>query len=564
MLLPALSLALQLQGAALAAPPSRGERAASGDSALDLRHAHAEQSWFERRRRALLPWSTTGADRCDARVGRFCWWFDDSPPRLPPEDAALTRARRDLLRLFDSLGTRWPADPWLIGMRVYYRVDGQRYAEADSVARQCAAEEWWCGALRGFSAYSAGRLDEAGSAFRSALSAMPPDVECRWRDIGVLLSASRRQRYESTPCPERRALEERYWMLGRPQLATPVDEWRTEFLSRRVLAHLAARSATPQTLRWGDDAAELLLRYGWPTAWSRVRTTSALFADPAIVGHDPTPSFPFAPEEELLDSLVAAGDERWHLDDRGAPARFAPRHVKRLAPVAVQFARFRRGESTLVVAAFAAGDDSLLSPVAALAAVSRETVVVSAGDSGRTGTLRLLSKGGDTLLVGVEVADTLRATLARARAILLPREAHAAALSDVLLYRPGAAVPRALEEALPLAIAGDTVVRAQPVGVYWERYGPAGRDTTAMALTMERVDRGWLRSARQRLRLAERDAPLRMSWQALGGGTAAVTPDAVSLDLATLPAGRYRLTLTLEPNGPAPASASRELELVDR
>jgi hypothetical protein len=394
---------------------------------------------------------------------------------------------------------------------------------------------------------------------------MPDDLRCGWTDIRTLLPGDARGRYEALPCPERAAIERRYWLLSRPRLASPANDWRTEFFARRVQGWLAERSITPQTVIWGDDAGELLLRYGWPVKWGRVQqSTATLTSDVGIIGHDPSPSFAFGPREELLDSAAASGDGGWDLRSHDAVSRYAPRGVRRVSGVAMQLARFRRGDSTLVAAAFAAQDDSLTIPEASLGvALDDGTVVVGAPDSARHG-VALVQVGGAPRLAGVEVMDTTSGTFARSRILFSPTAAtRGVALSDLLLYRPGEIPAASLDSALVTAIPGDTVGRTQALGIFWETYGLAeGGESVDVAVTVERIDHGFFRSARQRLGLADPDSPLRVRWTD-ARPTGGAAPHAVSLDLGKLPVGRYRLTLALSAAG-EPVTASREIELLER
>jgi hypothetical protein len=171
------------------------------------------------------------------------------------------------------------------------------------------------------------------------------------------------------------------------------------------------------------------------------------------------------------------------------------------------------------------------------------------------------------VLVGVEVTDTVTRTLGRARALYARTpDARGLALSDILLYRSGESPPLSLDSALASAIPGDTISRTRPVGIYWETYGaPAGAEAIDIAITVERIDRSWLRSARQRVHLAAKDSPLRILWSDARppepGGAA---PRTVSLDLANLEPGRYRLTVEMSRANEPPASTSRELQLRER
>ncbi|MDB4883320.1 MAG: hypothetical protein JWL95_2086 [Gemmatimonadetes bacterium] len=563
-----LGFALQIGFAALPPrPPQARDAGTAVDSIRDLKRAHAAQARFEFVRRNNLPERSGSDGRCDVHLGRFCWWYDEIPPTLPAESKSVARRRDELLATLDSLGDLHPGDHWIVGMRVHYRIDGGNAAAADTVARDCRAASWWCSALTGYADHVLGQAVAAETAFVDAFGAMPESERCAWRDISTLLPSKARDRYEKLSCTARAPIEARYWLLSRPQLGTPANEWRTEFYVRRVQARLAERATNPQPGGWGNDAAELLLRYGWPMGWSRVASSPYAASPPSVIGHDPVPSFAFAPTIDLLDSLASATDAAWKLQEHLAESRFAPRLVHRVAPVAAQFARFRRGDSTLLVAAYAVRDDSLghsaAAAVGATVGDGRTFIAPTADSAGHA----KLSLPESPLLAGVEVADTLTRTLGRARVLYaLGASSPGLALSDLLLYRSGESPPASLDSALAAAIPGDTISRARPVGIYWETYGAADSSQSLdISVTVERIDRSWLRSARQRVHLAAPDSPLRLLWsdsRPPEPGGAAVR--AVSLDLANLEPGRYRLTVALSRAGGTPVSSARELQLGER
>jgi hypothetical protein len=561
-----LALALQLRGTAMAVPPAVRPGADAADSARDARRARNEQASFERARRAALPWENGSGGRCDVRLGRFCWWYDDYTPELPPEPESIVRRRDELVALFDSLYQRQPGDDWLAGMRVHYRIEARRLAAADSAARDCHATGWWCGALAGYAAHVQGDAARAESSFAASLASMPDDVRCAWTDIRTLIPGDARGRYEDLPCDARAAVERRYWLLGRPRLSAAANEWRNEFYARRVQSRIAEQSITPQTVSWGRDAEELLLRYGWPVSWGRAQFTSATaFPDYSIIGHDPSPSFAFGAREELLDTLAAAADDGWDLRSRQSESRFAPAGVRRVAPVAAQLARFRRGDSTLLAAAYVAVDDSITAPRALLGASFDDgTTLASPIDSARRGTA-LLMLPAPPRLGGVEVADSVSGTLARSRLVFAPDTTRLRlALSDILVFRGAAETAVSVESALTRAIPGDTASRSHPIGIFWETYGlnDAG-ESVDVAVTIERIDHGFLRSAKQRLGLADEDTPLRVRWSDARPAASGISPHAISVDVSNLPGGRYRLTLSLTPSDGAPVTATREVQLTE-
>lgn len=562
-----LVLALQLRTVAFVAPSdARSPADALADSVRDARRARNEQASFERARRAWLPPEPAYGGRCDVHVGRFCWWSDEMRPELPDEAPSVVARRALLIMLFDSLAAVHPGDDWLAGMAVHYRLEARDLAGADSAARGCRGTGWWCAALKGYAAQVRGDDVAADSAFTAALNAMPDEERCEWTDIHTLLPGDARDEYEKLSCADRSALNTRYWMLGRPRLASPANDWRNEFLARRVQVWLARRSLTPQGLRWSDDAEELLLRFGWPVRWSRVeRPLVTMTPEISVIGHDPWPSFDFGPREELLDSLTSASvEDGWDLHSRASTSRYGPRDIDRIVGVASQLQRFRRGDSTLLVGTFQLSDDSVRAPAARLAAaLSDGTTYASAPDSTMSGTLSLLVPG-VPLLGGVEITDSVSHTLARSRTLYVAETASEASLSDLLLYRGGGDPPEALDSAVVRAIPGDRVQRDQPLGVYWEAYHTDdGADSIRVSITVERIDHGFFRSARQRIGLSDDDSPLRINWTDSRPVIGGMSTYAVTLDLSKLSNGRYRITLALSGDDGSPITSSREVELVD-
>ena len=172
--------------------------------------------------------------------------------------------------------------------------------------------------------------------------------------------------------------------------------------------------------------------------------------------------------------------------------------------------------------------------------------------------------GSFPLLAGIEVTDTTTRTLARARTLLrVPEHIEGLALSDLLLFRAADGAPESIDVALEAAVPGDTLSRSRPVGIYWETYGIAeAGESFDVGVTVERIDRSWFRGAKQLLRLAEPDNPLRLRWNdARPAAPGEVTSRAISLDLANQSPGKYRITVGLiRANGSIVAS-TRVIEL---
>ncbi|MBL8959827.1 MAG: hypothetical protein JNJ98_08240, partial [Gemmatimonadetes bacterium] len=110
--------------ASLLLQPDVGARLHQAVDSLAVRRSAARaQVEFEGQRRQRLPvgWGVGG--RCDVRVGRFCYWHDESLPRGPQEPATIPPLRAQLLTKLEDAAARLPGDPWIVGQRVRYLVE---------------------------------------------------------------------------------------------------------------------------------------------------------------------------------------------------------------------------------------------------------------------------------------------------------------------------------------------------------------------------------------------------------------------------------------------------------
>lgn len=248
------------------------------DSADALITARSAQARFEIMRFAHLPWTNRvpTAPRCDEIVGRFCLWFDGVPEvwQAPPEVLEVTRAREGLLAWLAAAEAAHPADPWIVGQRVRYLVEGGRHDDAERAVETCGAVRWWCLALGAFARHARGDFARAESEFDAALRAMPDSVRAEWTDLAVLLDPSERKAYETLSTAAREAFERRFWHLANPLHSRPGNARRSEHFTRHVLARLFEDARSPDRERWGKDSREILLRYGAADGWERARPTS--------------------------------------------------------------------------------------------------------------------------------------------------------------------------------------------------------------------------------------------------------------------------------------------------
>ncbi|MDE3052764.1 MAG: hypothetical protein KGJ70_02680 [Gemmatimonadota bacterium] len=552
---------------ALLLPPTSAGGQAPRDSARIDRAMHDAQRDFEWHRRMNLSWTSGGSGgACDARIGRFCYWHGTTPDSAPPEPATIVRARDELIARLDSAGGRLPGDGWIAGQRVRYLLEAGRTDDALLAARACRAALWWCDALQGLVLHVTLRFAAAESTYDRALDAMPDRTRCRWTDLSTLLDGAAADRYRQLGCAERGPFDRRLWWLAQPFYSLGANDRRTEHFARRTMVEIARQSVWPVAGSWGDDLRDLIVRYGWPRWYERVRPD--ISADPnfSVMGHDPQPSFAFFPDGRLLDSAYDARPSDWNLRANRAPSRYAPAYLEAVEPVSVLLSRFRRGDSMTVVAAYEAERDSILGGHRVRAALvvmpdERQAFADTAANAPAAGAL-MVTAPALPALASVELLDrTARAGARERQAIAGLPPAPGMALSDVLLFRPGPELPATLGQAAGSAIA--SVGRAAgPVGLYWELYAAAGTRTTVdVSLTVERTESGWWSRARRFLRLGARGAPIALRWRDAVRFVNGVAPRAVSVDLSRLGSGRYTLRLEVSAPGVPTAVDERVLDL---
>jgi hypothetical protein len=531
--------------------PVLAQAIAPADSAAVRRAAEAQQAGFERQRRLRLP-LTLSASRCDVRVGRYCYWYDEHEPPPPPEPAAIGLLREELLAHLARAAGLLPGDRWIAAQRVRYLVEHGRADSAVAAARACAADPWWCAALEGFAHHAAHRHADAEAAFGRAAARMPDAVRCRWNDLEPLLENADARDYGRLDCAGRDSANAVLLARSRPLLALAVNDLATELWARRVFVDMQREAVTHHGSRMGPDLAEIVLRYGWATAWSRRMEYSVGGEGFSVVGHEPRPSFAF-----LVD---AGGSGAWPPRPAMARARYAPRHASTVVALeSVQWARFARGEATLLVAAFRVPADTLFrGPLrATLAAASHRGIVrVSTDQAGTRGVLRVQTPGPwERASLEVEAPDTRAWAVDR----LVPEDgAWDGAISDLLLYEPGERDPEDVEEASRHALADAHVDGTTPVGLYWETYAARGR-TTVMPVRVEVIPArpGFIGRVGRTLGLARRNPPLSLAWDRVLAPGVDPVAHTVELDLSRLQPGRYDIVVEMRGEGGARWVSSR-------
>jgi hypothetical protein len=545
-----------------------GCQTSPSDSLAVLKSARRARDAFEATRRASLPERPGGgSETCGERIGRMCYWYDGGVDSAPEEPPRIRQARARLLATLDNAGTALPGDDWIAGQRVRYLLEDGQPRLAAHVAAHCRAVAWWCEALDGLVRHVERDFTGADSLFAAALADMPEDERCRWNDISSLLEGELAGRYRDLDCVGRAALEARWWWLAQPLYSLTGNDRRTEHFARRTMIRIEQGRRTPFGLYWDDDLGVVLLRYGWPTFWTRDPPTSLLLhSEPRVTGHEASPSFHFAPGARALDNPGGAKPEDWSLDGPQTRERYAPAYAIAFTYLQHQQAVFQRDDSCIVVAAYDLSRDTLFARQAVTAALAlaadERTLALSRDSSVVTGVRALTATAPcGPLVMSLEAVAPSERHVARARYGVTPprRLTYHAAISDLLLFDPPDSLPATLDAVVPHAHGSARVPADRKVGVFWELYGvdPAS-GAVGVALTLARQGTGWLRRAVQSLGLAGPRRDVRLEWQEVPEA-ASIAPRTLAIDLSGLAQGCYLLEVAVTPVGAETVTARREI-----
>lgn len=558
---------------ALSSPADTTEGVAEVDVESVLSSARAAQRRFERERRRNLPRTGSPSPPCDRIIGRFCIWFGyDDDRELPPERLAVEEARRRLLEELDAAAAAAPAEPWIAGQRVRYLAEAGRLGEALEAARECRAPDpGWCAFLVGFARHAAGDFQGAEASFAGALSRLSPEERCRWEDLGLLLDGAGRRSYGELPCGGRAEFEERFWWLADPLYLVPGNDRKTEHYWRLVMDRLQEGAASPFGVRWGADLREILLRYGWPVGWRAQWPRPGLVpSEPSVIAYEPPGIRQFVSRGEWIADPGGIEAGAWDLKPVRPRSHYAAPYAGRFGSLEHQVARFRRGDSMVVVAAFDVSEgaaepcDSLVQ-AAVLAHGPERTAVRRRSGTGDAGSLTVSHpRRGEAVLFGLEALCPSQKRAARVRYGLQEPRWTGPAISDLLLGRevPGSPPPTTLEEAAASARGVLRVRRGEQVPVYWEVYDVAAAAPATVVVTLAREGKGFFRRLGEWAGLArDREASVGLRWRERAGeGPTWSRAVAVAVP-GDLPEGTYRLDVTLLVGPGTLLHAGRALEV---
>jgi hypothetical protein len=275
---------------------------------------------------------------------------------------------------------------------------------------------------------------------------------------------------------------------------------------------------------------------------------------PSIIGHEPTPSYDFMPTPEVMRAPLSASATDWEPDREDARMRYAPRYATGFSALPHQFARFRRGDSTVVASAWRltrtqrmgagpyrvglfAADDSVR--------IVSETVRDSAAANGAVVT----ALGTVPRLLSLEVMGASARRTARVRAAVAPL-ADSVRVSDMLLLAGGdAGAAPTLESVAPRAWGSNDIEPGRAFGLYWETYVPVTpNDPLQVTVRATRTSSSFVQRLTNALRLSRAMTPVAVSFRDAGRPDGA-PGRAIQFNWPEVPPGEYRLTVLLRRDG---------------
>lgn len=609
--------------ALFARPPehlsAQGGDAENPDSVALHEEAKDSQARFERFREERIPPELAGFARgCDDIIGRFCLRFEDgedeSEWKVPEEPVEFSMARVRVLRELRDVGEEIPGDSWVLGQRVIYMGEVGDWRGAEQLIRRCGGGNWWCTALLGYVRHNQGDWNGAAELFALALTQMSPDEAERFRSLSYLLDPDAFEVYEGST--DKEAAEQRLWLLADPLYMVDGNDRMTEQYARAVTVITRQESVNAYGVEWGDDIAELTIRYGAEKAWERQRgmPSGTLQDTRSIVGRHHPKSQEFLPPGEALEdpAEVAPGD--WTLEQGRPWTGYAPPYAPDLTALETQVARFRRGDSLLVVGAFAPQEEErpetdtrrqnrnprivdfrrarnetrgerqarrdpfarvqeepvpflpeepeVAGPVqSGLFLIDTETGVRhEVLGEGPEGAFQLQVPNG-RYIVGVEAfsPDDKQAWRDRHGLWQDPLIPGLAAVSDLLILRGGGDLPESLDEALPTAMAATRIRTGESLKAAWELYGLRIGESASVRIGVDQGGEGFIRRLGQFLRVLEPDAPVVMTYEDAGPDVLGTVFRAVELTLPDLEPGEYTLTVEIELSGREPMVIARPI-----
>jgi len=578
------------------------ELPADSSSLHDL--AKHDQTRFESYRESRLP-PTISFDvaMCDELVGRLCFRHETGYAPMPQEPLEISMARREFVRTLNAIGAKIPGDSWVLGQRVLYMAESGRWGQAQQLAKRCnGPEPWWCKALVGMTLHATGKFIEADAVFSESMALMPEKILEFWLTPGYLLDGDGREFYEDTDDAEWPAMHERLWLLADPLYLVDGNDRKTADYARRTVAMMKEEAANPFGMEWEEDLTQLVLRYGPVVAWERQKPPPRMGLSATdsryIVGRHEPGGRDYLPPGSVLRSPSETPEGLWRIEAQRPRSAWIAPYAPEMATFEAQTARFRRGDSLFVVAAFQPasaapsraavqqarnpdpfGSSDPFGPAAPVARMDAGDPTV--GDL-KSGLFLVGENDGQVFETrGTSVEGVLTHTAPPGQYILSIealneaagfgwRNRHGvsqnalplglAAVSDILLLDAVGDLPDTMEDALPNTKKGVRGRAGDPIRMAWEVYGLGRGEVASVTIGFDRGAPSIFRIAGQFLGLLEPDGePVLMSWEQAAPDVLGTVFRSVDLTLPDLEPGEYTIYVEVQLQGREAMVTSRRL-----
>jgi hypothetical protein len=412
--------------------------------------------------------------------------------------------------------------------------------------------------------HEAQRFADAEEAFAVALAAMPAEERARWTDVEILLTPADKRAWRTIAEADRARLLRRMWWLADPLWSEPGNDRLTEHFARWTMDRIQQRARQVDLTRWGDDLTEIVLRYGWFSAWERsepIFYTSTQSS--TAVGYNEPRTWEFIPPlETVRDPTLLRGDE-WPLSEsQPTTTRYAPEYARHIMMLPHQLAVFPRRSGALLVAGYALPEDSLpADPRLRAALVAMDDAGGRRSESpwqpnAASGAMYVELPATNTVISLELREDSTRAVARRRQAVAWDADAR---VSDLLLLAHPDARPVEVMEAARIARGSAILAPGERVGVFWEMYDVEESDSVQVRVGLIPARAVWGRRRLEAVGIVKGARTVRMGWsEGVEAGPVVGRSLAVGIP-ADLRPGDYTLEVTVTAPGLPPATARRPI-----
>lgn len=259
-------------------------------------------------------------------------------------------ARRRAIEAYRRWLSADPSAGAAVGPLIRYLIEDGRPREAVSVAR---THVWAAPGVEsrlwlGLALHASGEFVAAEAAFDGARAAAVPAERGALDDVSVLLGDEEAEWYGALDPRAREAYNRRFWAFSDPSFLQPGNERRAEHYARQAWTRILDDAPrTTGTVSWGDDRAEILLRYGVPFRLERVPEPAFRlhFETRVVTYHDPraVPLTPEALHTTGIDGLPPPGAPS-PLERDTVRSTYAPAGTRRVRGLTGQVTRIPSAE----------------------------------------------------------------------------------------------------------------------------------------------------------------------------------------------------------------------------